>query len=311
MTDYTALALIADGDPLGENTDVHAIRHNGVTALLLPEKRPLIALPQSRKAALQGAARRQAMLEAVMPLGTVLPFRPGQQLTPDDVAPLIDANRSLIDTLQQRFAGLVQYQITVTWQAEGVLKRFRASPELAPLFAAGHANASQIQFAVSRLAERLSGDMQDMLAGTVAECTQLPRVDGMILNSVVLLPESAEAALDAALAQIDAIWADGLHIRQVGPAPPASFATLDPQFVTVGMVAAALETLGIAAGASETAIMTARKDALRRTSAAQEEVNRASEILLAQRRAGTDSFYLCTVLAEDAGTAATQKRAVA
>ncbi|MEO0388863.1 MAG: hypothetical protein AAF281_15305, partial [Pseudomonadota bacterium] len=91
MTAYATLALIPDCDAVVSNTDLTFVNVDGVAALLQPEKRPLIALPPSRKLALQQAAKRQALLEAVMPLGTVLPFRMGTYLAKEDIAPLIRA----------------------------------------------------------------------------------------------------------------------------------------------------------------------------------------------------------------------------
>lgn len=69
----------------------------------------------------------------------------------------------------------------------------------------------------------------------------------MLWNVAALVPARSEVLLDAALAQIDAIWTEGLTLRVTGPAPMMSFCTIALDPVTPAQVAWALDRFGLAA----------------------------------------------------------------
>lgn len=312
MPQFEALALIAGTHRTNAETALQMVASDDVTAVLTHAKRKAIMLPQSRKAKLADAAERQILLERIMPLGTVIPFRPGAFLDCDDVGPLIAANRPMIERLFARLDGRCQFQITVEWTPENVLSHFKTRAELKPLFEAGVALPDALAGAVQHLADALANDMQSMLGHVARELILLPRSQDMLLNAVVLIDQDAQTALDQAVEAIDAIWTDGFKVRQIGPAPAASFAQLDPQLICNKDLIAAREVLAPADTSNEIAIAQARRLALLSDPAAAGVITRAAEVLcagLANQDGG--HFHLCHLLSEDQSAAPLPGREVA
>lgn len=138
--------------------------------------------------------------------------------SPKAAPALFASNRPFLFEKIARHHGLVQYQIEVDWAED----RFRAAPEIAPLFSAASVDPAALVKAVERLAERLGPEFEGLLPPAV-DLLALPRVAGMLWNVAALVPARSEVLLDAALAQIDAIWTEGLTLRVTGPAPMMSF----------------------------------------------------------------------------------------
>lgn len=300
-----ALALVPGTHPALPIAGVRCVPAQGYTALLSEAPVPAVTLPQTRRAALAKAAARMALLEAAMPYGPVLPFQPGTHLSPAAIAPFMTANRPLLDQLAGRLAGHVQFQITVSWSPDMVLQRFRDTPELQSIFATGQTDALQLQQAISALAARLSSDMAELIAGPVTESLILPQAEDLLLNIVVLVPETAQDGLDDTLAAVDAIWPEGLHIRQIGPAPAASFASLSVTHISPQDVTAAYTTLGLPHAAPEPDLAEARANSLRRAPRLAQSIKSATTLAEAYLRVGEAPFDLCTIVAEGQSQATT------
>lgn len=174
-----------------------------------------------------------------MNLGTLLPFGPCHVLSPAGACDLVVANRPQLRHLFDRFAGLIQVQLAINWAEDGVLAHFRDSDELAPLFQGAAISAAAPALAVRRLAARLAKQVDAALEEVCADIAALPIGAGMLWNGALLLRKDRLERLTATVEAIDAIWPAGFHIRQIGPAPVASFVTLGVDLISSAEVEAA------------------------------------------------------------------------
>ncbi len=282
---------------------------HGYTAVLAKHPRRAIKLPLSRKAALQSAAQRQRWLEQCMAFGTVLPFQMNAILDQADVPALIAANRPLFGTLANRFAGKVQFQVTISWDPQGVLGKFRNSPELSGLFATNSITPDQLSHSIKRLAKRLGRQFLHAFEDVATEVLQLPITENMLANTVLLMDHNRLRELDQALEAIDVIWTEGFHIKQIGPAPAASFATIAPHTITKRDIDSALQTLGLRPHATPQAVAKARRVALLQSPSAAAQIKRSAEIVNASMRLDTTNhaFFLCTTISDDQASSLTHR----
>lgn len=200
----------------------------------------------NRRAILNGAVQRQRDLETLMQHGTVLPVLPGTRLEPERTDLLILANAGHLADLAGTLRDRIQFQVSVTWSRRDAPARF-----------GWHDDAS-----VERGANGLARRLADALDEVVEERIELPRQPDMLLNAAVLLRAVDEERLDAALEKADAIWPEGLSIRQVGPSPAVSFASLGLREIAPAAVRAARAALSLAPDADAGTIRAARRRAL-------------------------------------------------
>lgn len=283
---YEILAFVVNATaPLPEGA-FDCVEIGGTSAILIPVKSSWGLGKSARRLRLAAAPERQRLLESLMCRGTVLPFAPGSAIDRGDVSALVAANAPLVKALGDRFSGRVQYQVTVSWAEDRVLDHFRSSPELAPLFSNSTVSPAAISGAVSALAERLSRTMTSKVAAVACDLAELPREPAMLANCVVLLRNHDEMALDTALEAIDAMWPEGLRIRQIGPSPAVSFTTLRLKRIEARDIDAAFRCLGVPDGSHPQEIREARQRLLRRPDADVTRIRAAAEIAEAAHRAG-------------------------
>ncbi|MEM9342702.1 MAG: GvpL/GvpF family gas vesicle protein [Pseudomonadota bacterium] len=278
MTARDLIALLPGPAPHTLPRGTRAAQADGVTAIFGASR--LSGLKTSRKSALKGAVQRQERLEALMPAGTVLPVIPGTYLSPSDLPTLVACNRDMLNRLFAALSGLVQYQLSVTWDRAAATARFGTTDD-----------------SLEALAAQLRAEMMAHL--TVADDLQeLPRSEDAVLNTVLLVNEPTD--LDPALEAIDAIWTEGLRIRLIGPSPAVSFASLHLRHATAGQVAAARATLGLRelpdgldtlSAARRAAVMAAPPEM-------QVSLREASDLLSAAIRAGGQPPILADVWRE-------------
>lgn len=280
MSRHDLVAIVHGSPDLDKLPEVIGQSAQGFTVICEASPAPLIRLPRDRRALLQQAAHRQRLCEALMLSGTVLPALSHQTINLPRATDLIAANLPALEGWVTRFDGLVQYQITVTWDEPKVLSHFRTAPEIAPLYVRQAVTAEQIGRAVHDLADRLEQQMAQLLTPVAQESQKLPNAGNGLINMVLLLPSGAEAALDDAVAQIDAIWTEGLHIRQIGPGPAGSFLSLAAREVTAQKIHAAAQLLEADPSQGNTAIRQATKALLRQPGRhSTEDIRDAARIL--------------------------------
>ncbi|WP_370400183.1 GvpL/GvpF family gas vesicle protein [Sulfitobacter sp. JB4-11] len=267
----------------------------------------------NRRQALQGAAERQAHLESCMRFGTVLPVRRECFVDPDAMSVLLTANADILDQVSQRLRGAVQYQVTVRWQAAQVLMHFRDTPEIRPLFSGTQITPVALESAVGKLAARLEATMWPELRSVGREVLALPVAEDVLLNAAVLVSEADIFNLDQAVERIDAIWPEGLSIRQIGPAPGSSFALLDPVWKDAATIEHAHVTLRLNPGASDQEITEARRTSLMKPGCDPGHIRLAAQLVQAATRLGgvKAGLHLCAIRADDQSTSASMGLAVA
>lgn len=221
-------------------------------------------------------------------------------MAPDEAHSLIIANTPLLDRLTKRLHGKVQFQVSVHWDQTGVLHRFRDAPELSDIFAKGRVSGTQLAPQLAALARRLTSEMLQSLRIVASEVIELPMEEHMLLNAVVLQETDNLPALDDAIEAIDAIWTEGLQIKQIGPAPAASFALLNPQLISASDVNAAAKRLAISPLSPLNDNAQARRRALLNDADGANEITRCADILDAASRLGRANlqFHMLTVMTE-------------
>ncbi len=282
MSQYDLIALLPGYHDIPERLNVRVHHVADFTIIMERECSPVLRLPQSRKVELRGAARRQSVLEQLMPIATVLPVLPRQSLRVSDAEAMILANTAYLAQLQTKLVGKVQYQLIVDWKSEGVLAQFRHSPELAPLFDAPLINPPMLERAVTALKMRLVVEIQGLLASIAKDLITLPGEAETVFSAVLLIDETATMWLDRAVEAIDDIWTEGLRIRQIGPAPAASFNSLVLENVTGSMLKDALRLFDYNSMPDLSQITTTKKRLLRQSDPAiADRIRRAADILVA------------------------------
>ena len=240
-----------------------------------------------RRAAALKALVRQRRLEALAPLGTVLPAAPGTP-PPDDLAAFARANAPALAAAFERLCGHAQFQVLVAWDAPRAARRFAAAPELSGLPRRPHRAAREA--AVAALARRLGDGIANRLAATATDAIRLPDTEGGLANLVLLVDDTERVALEATLEEIDALWKEGLRIRLVGPSPALSFARAQLETVGPDDLADAARRLGADPGlpVAPAAIAGLRRRALAATGGPDAplpaEIDRAATLLAACAR---------------------------
>jgi hypothetical protein len=249
--------------------------------------RPAVAA--LRRAAAQKALVRQRRLEALAPLGTVLPAAPGTP-PPDDLAAFALANAPALAGVVERLCGHAQFQVLVAWDARRAARRFATAPELSALPRRPHRAARAA--ALAALARRLGDDIASRLAATATDAIRLPDTEGGLANLVLLVDDAERIALEATLEEIDALWEEGLRIRLVGPSPALSFARAQLETVGTDDLVDAARCLGADPGlpVAPSAIAGLRRRALtavgRSDAPLPAEIDRAATLLAACARLG-------------------------
>jgi hypothetical protein len=289
MALFELIGLVCNSHPVSPVPELQMVVYNDQTAVLSAAPKPFLRLPKGRRDHLIEVAERLRRQEDCMALGTFLPVQQGSALTKDGAKALLVANQPELAGLFARFAGLVQLQITVSWDEKDVLARFCHSRELAPIFQRGHVDPKELGLAIAALATRLSGAIAAELSAVASDIVELPVTTGILWNGAVLVPHAQLAALDQAVEAIDAIWSEGLKIRQIGPAPISSFVTLKLEPVTRKQIDRALERFRLQTGWASADLAQARRLALKSLgpesdSAAREAIREQARIAEAAAR---------------------------
>ena len=278
---HEILALLPGRPDVPKNSGFAPVTAGDYTAVFVPATGGLKFGRALRRSRLAAAPERQAWLETLMRVGPVLPFAPGAELNFDEAEALVIANRELLDGLATRLSGRVQYQITVAWAEDRVLDQFRAAPEIVGLFQSERVSASAVAGAVARLSDRLASVIASRLSAVSKEFAELPREAGLVSNSVLLIDAKDEPVLDAALEEVDTMWSDGFRIRQVGPSPATSFATLRLRRYGAREVHAAYDRLQLRPPTTDTAIRQSRRRLLRAPAPEVEAIRAAARLAAA------------------------------
>ena len=227
-TPQVADKLIASGAHLA-GEPLRVTRYPGIAALLVKGEKA--GLFTTRKKALEGVLQFQRQLEAALVAGPIVPAAFANPLLDEiDALTVLAVGHQRFTEALQVFHTVRQYQITVSWNPATAIAHCAAHADFAAAMrdvpADAMARGAAIRDFMETARSKLGLEMIARLKGAAVELAQEPLgSDTMITNAVVLVDMNREAAFDAALEQIDASFPD-LAIKQLGPLPPVSFASL-------------------------------------------------------------------------------------
>jgi hypothetical protein len=237
-----------------------------------------------------------------MRAGTVLPALPGTKIAPDALEAMIVCNNDLLNNLAERLVGRVQYQVILRCDLHEAYRVLAAQP--GPFH--GLSTPESLQTALADCV------LNRLAALPGAEVTALPVTDDVVANFTLLLPEERVMTLDQAIEEIDAIWSEGFTLRQVGPSPAVSFASLGLKPVSLSTLNNALNCLGLDEGANLDTIRHARREALKQPGAAADQIREAAEVLvMASALDSPGPFHRVYVWAEGQTSSGTEAQAKA
>lgn len=217
----------------------------------------------SRKSILKGSVERQRWLEQLMDQGSVLPALPGSRLSVSEVAQFLEGNRDLFDHQFAKMQGRVQFQITVQWDPESAAATF------------GCHGAS-----FEALEREMLTSIKDMLDQVAEERLELPRNGETLSNDALLIEVKQEVALDQIVEKIDDLWSQGLRVRQIGPSPAVSFASIGVRKANRAALSAALQVFGFEKIPNPDELKAARRKALLAADPAKHESLKAAADLI-------------------------------
>ena len=206
------------------------------------------ALPTARRARAEAMLFRQRVLEDLLIRGDVLPGQPGADLAADESKPFLEANSAVLNAALSEFAGCVQHQVIVRWDARAALERFAATAELSAALQGPRPRPAAIAEAAEAIKARTAAGFAETMQPHVRQFQRLP-TDGpdMVLNAVTCGARDTRQ-LEAALEEIDASWPEGLRISLIGPLPPANFGSLRIERPSKTEIERARQLLAITAG---------------------------------------------------------------
>ncbi len=227
-TPQAADKLIASGANLA-GEPLHVTRYPGLAALQVKGEKA--GLFTAKKKALEAILQFQRRLEAAQIAGPVIPAAFAN--------PLLDGTEALrvlavghhrLSEALQVFDGVRQYQITVSWNPAIAMAHQATQPAFQAAMSTVAGDAATRGAAIRNLMEaartELGAAAVARLRGASVQLAQEPLgSENMVANAVVLVEKAREAAFDAALEDIDASFPD-LAIKQLGPLPPVSFASI-------------------------------------------------------------------------------------
>jgi hypothetical protein len=255
--------------PVLANAGLRIVEALGFAALIVPDKKPMAAWLQTRKAEMNGLLHHQQQLEAIAVAAPVIPSAYGsERLTPEQTLALLTLHARDIGTSLEAFGALRQFQIEMRWKPEAAMVHGRAQgwfngidPALAKTNRKAFGEAVQKVMEEARLA--LGLEARAMLETVASDIVSLPLADeAMVLNAAVVIDPAKEIWLDKAVETIDALMPD-LAIRYQGPLPAVSFASIAVQSPQQGLINRAEVLLGRGLADGRDAIKSAYRDAMK------------------------------------------------
>jgi hypothetical protein len=246
---------------------LHVTRYPGLAALQVKAEKTGIFT--TRKAALEQVLLFQRQLEAAQVAGPVVPAAFANPLLDDTEALRVMAvGHARLSQALEMFAGVKQYQITVSWNPAIAIAHCATQDDFKVALTQAGEDAASRGAAIKALMEgaraRLGAAAIGKLRAASSQLLQEPLgSETMILNVVVLVETAKEAAFDAALEDVDASFPD-LAIKQLGPLPPVSFASLTierPKLQDIARAKLALNIDAVEADALKAAYRNAMKQA--------------------------------------------------
>ena len=213
----------------------------------------------------------QRVIEQLMRTTCVLPVKFGTQM-PDEkgVREVLERECPLLDSVFAQLHGCTQSEVLVTWDINAVFADVAIEEPIARLRAqiADNAEAATaalrvalgklVKEALDRRRAEVATRVSDALRAIAIDAIANPVVaDRVVVHLMLLLKTDALGELDRCLDRLDATYGGQLCFRCVGPMPPASFATLEIEFLRGDEIERASRLLGVALPASRDEVRSA------------------------------------------------------
>jgi Gas vesicle synthesis protein GvpL/GvpF len=227
-TPQAADRLIANGATLA-GEPLHVTRYPGLAALQVRAAKA--GLFTRRKEALEQVVQFQRQLEAAQVAGPVIPAAFANPLLDETEAlRVLAVGHARLSQALEVFTNVRQYQIVIAWNPPIAVAHCATQGSFREaLLAAGDdpvSRARAIQALMEAERARLGAAALTTLRSASLQLAQEPLgSEAMLVNAVVLVDTAREATFDAALEDVDASFPD-LSIKQLGPLPPVSFASI-------------------------------------------------------------------------------------
>lgn len=245
------------GTPEGAER-VHLIGSEGVAAVV-SDYRGCPFSELRRGELLRQLAIHQKVIETVMGVGTILPAKFGTVL-PSRGA-LLNAVGCAIPRLTQaldKFEGMVQYEIAVTWEERTLLEEVAAQEEIAVLRRSAAEippeRSLDLRVRIGRMLkeslDRRREELREQLIMSMGEHAVDRQAnslmgDEMVMNEAFLVTRRGRQQFLDSLDAADARFAGKLNFRCIGPLPPYSFATVEIVRPDPARLGEALQLLGL------------------------------------------------------------------
>jgi Gas vesicle synthesis protein GvpL/GvpF len=277
----------------------------GLTALLLPDRKPLAAWLQTRKSQMNALLTFEKLLETISTDCAVLPAACGSaRIAPDQALALLTAHANSLMEALETYGSLVQFQIQVRWDAAKAMAHLKKTGRLDSLDLSlatrdRKAFGLSLQMIMETERKRIGEELQNILASASRDHVRLPLDDEtMVLNAAALISRDGESALDQAVEAIDSMIPDVFSIRYAGPLPAVSFANITITEPETGSLAKAHVKLGTHQSASVEDIKSAFRNAIRQvhpdTGGKTASADAAAELAKANKLAIRAAIAPCT-----------------
>jgi hypothetical protein len=166
------------------------------------------------------------------------------------MVPFLIAHHAPLSAALREFGDKRQFQITIAWDPEAMLRRLKDSGVIASgteaLQREGLSPGQALQQIMQSHKAALSQTFEDLLRSVSIDCLILPGADAnSLLNATLLIEADGEARLDAAVAAIDATASEALKIKMAGPLPACGFASIGIDVPASADLKRACKTLGV------------------------------------------------------------------
>jgi len=208
--------------------------------------------------------RHQRVIEQLMRGAWVLPVKFGTQMLDEgDILEVLERGCSLFDSAFAELSDCTQLEVLVTWDIGAVFADIANEVSVGRLKAqianSAEGAAAALRLALGRLVKQALEHRRAAVATHVAEALRAVAIDTIanpvmsdrvVLHLVLLLRTDALGAADRCLETLDAAYGGRLCFRCVGPMPPASFATVEIEFLPGDEIERASRILEVARTAS-------------------------------------------------------------
>jgi hypothetical protein len=221
---------IGFGNPAGE---VYTVLYDDIAAVV--SDAPMEVLDATR----ENVLAHERVNEAVMQYQTVIPMSFGTVFkTRDDIIELLRGAHGAFQDVLAKMENKVEFGLKVLWDRDAMLRHIERDDEdirrLKSEIAAqkGSTYFARVQYGrlvdgalQSRSEQYVSEIFEALRSVCVASRANKPIGDKMIMNAAFLVERQREAAFDASVKRLGAVY-DTLTFRYTGPWPPYNFVNI-------------------------------------------------------------------------------------